>query len=303
MLWPGIKKLGKDLRFKRTNSEVVGNLKNCFIKIFDGNNMKVLEIFSPEIDDVDKEWIENILKQNKIKKHDWLNNGIRIIFSEYIRPYSIEKIKSILLNIVEYFNQKYPDNIPQCHNCGIHKNADVYYIGNISKYVCFDCLKILENDANNKYLEYKHLPTNYLSGFFGALIFAIPGIIITTIFFVFLERLVAVSALIYIVLGIKGYKVFKGKITPFGAFIVIIVGIIMIGIGILVAYSILIFRELKTVEFDILIQILKMPEVANEIRMNIILSYVISSIFIFFQLFQMMKEWKFLANIKKAKEI
>jgi hypothetical protein len=153
--------------------------------MFDGTNMKVLEIFSPETDDNDKEQIEDILKQNKIKKHEWLNNGVRIIFSEYIRPYSTKKIKNILLIIVEHFNKKYPDNTPQCQNCNINKDADAYFIGNESMYICIDCLKKLENDIKNKYWEYNQIPTNYGLGFIGALLFAIPGIIITVLFFFF----------------------------------------------------------------------------------------------------------------------
>jgi hypothetical protein len=303
MLWPGIKKLGKELGLKRTNSEVVGMLNNCFIKMFDGTNIKVLEIFSPETDDTDKEQIEDILKQNKIKKYEWLNNGIRIIFSEYIRPYSTKKIKNILLIIVEHFIKKYPDNTPQCQNCNINRDADAYFIGNESMYICTDCLKKTEDDIKNKYWEYNQLPTNYGLGFIGALLFAIPGIIITVLFFVFLKMLAAASTLVYIFLGIKGYKAFKGKITPIGALIVIIVGLIMIGIGVITAYSVIIFKELKTVDIDTLINILKMPEVEKELITNIILSYIISSIFIIFQLFQMMKEWKFFKKIQKAREI
>jgi hypothetical protein len=303
MLWPGIKKLGKELGLKRTNSEAVGMVKNCFIRMFDGNNMKVLEIFSPQIDHMDKIHIEDILKQNKVKKHDWLINGVRIIFHEYIRPYSTVKIKNLLNVLVEYFSQKYPDNIPQCHNCGIQKEADIYFVGNESKYIFVDCLKKLEKDINKEYWEYEQQPANYLSGFIGALLFAIPGVIVTILFFVFLNSVAAASALVYIALGIKGYKIFKGKVTPLGAFIVIIIGLIMIGVGTIIAYSVFIFKEIKTVDMDMLIQILKMPEVEKELNTNIIRSYVISSFFIVFQLFQMMKEWRFLKKIQKARKI
>jgi hypothetical protein len=303
MLWPGLKKLGKELGLKRTNSEIVGTLKNCFVKMFDGTNMKVLEIFSPQMDDADKARIESILKENKVKKHDWLDNGVRIVFYEHFRPYSTVKIRNLLNVLVEYFSQKYPDNLPQCQNCGIQKEAEAYSIGNESKYICGDCLKKLEKNINNEYWEYKELPANYLSGFIGALLFAIPGVIVTILFFVFLNRLAAVSTLVYIALGIKGYKLFKGKITPLGAFIVIIVGLIMIGVGTIAAYSILIFKEIKTIDMDLLKQILKMPEVEKELRTNIILSYVVSSFFIVFQLFQMTKEWRFLKKIQKAREI
>jgi hypothetical protein len=303
MLWPGIKKLGKELGFKRTNSEVVGTLKNCFIKMYDGKNIKVLEIFLPEMDDPDKEYIMDVLKQNKIKKSDWKDSGITITFQEYIRPYSTAKIKSILFTIVDYFEQKYPDKIPKCHKCGMEKEADVYFVGNVSDYLCTDCLRKHKNNLDNEYLEYQQLPTNYFMGFIGALLFSIPGVIVTVLFFVFLDRLAAISALLYIVLGIKGYKLFKGKISPFGAFIIITVGIMMIGIGTLTAYSVLIFNEIKTIDIDILIQILGVPEVQRELWLNIAISYVISSVIIVIQLFQMMKEWKFSKSIIRAKEI
>jgi hypothetical protein len=55
MLWPGIKKLGKELQLKRTNSEVIGMVNNCFVKMYDGNNIKVLELLVPELDNFDKE--------------------------------------------------------------------------------------------------------------------------------------------------------------------------------------------------------------------------------------------------------
>ena len=167
MLWPGLKKLGKELGFKRTNSEVVGTIKNCFIKMFDGNNMKVLEIYSPQVDDTDKVEVEGIIKQNKVKECNWLDNGVRITFHEYFIPYSIIKIKNLLYILVEYFNQKYPDNIPQCQACSIQKEAEVYFIGNASKYTCADCLKKIEKDINNKYREYNQLPTNYFQDLSG----------------------------------------------------------------------------------------------------------------------------------------
>jgi hypothetical protein len=72
MLWPGLKKLGKELQLKRTDSEVVGKVQNCFVKVYDGMNMKVLEIFVPEINDSDKEYMIKILGTKKVKNYEWL---------------------------------------------------------------------------------------------------------------------------------------------------------------------------------------------------------------------------------------
>ena len=301
MLWPGIKKLGKELQLKRTDSEVVGMVKNCLVRLYDGNNMKILELLFPEKNDNDKEFLINILDQNKIKKYDWLTNGIRIIFREVIKPYSMSKIKDVLFSITDYFEKVYPSDKPQCDKCSMKKNADVYYIKNTSLYLCDDCLSQYESDISNANLKYKQVPTNYLSGFIGALLFSLPGILVTVLLFVFLDRLAALSALLYVFLGMKGYTIFKGKVTPIGASIVIISGLIMVGIGVFTAYSILILKTIESFDIDRLIEILKIPDIQRELRINLIMSYVVSGFYFIFQLFQMMKEWKIEYAIQKAR--
>ena len=292
MLWPGIKRLGKELQLKRTDSEVIGMVKNCLVKMYDGNNRKVLELFFPEINYIDKEFLINILVQNKIKKYDWLTNGIRIMFQEVFKPYSMSKIKDILLCITDYFEKAYPNDKPQCNKCGMKKDADVYYIRNSSLYLCDDCLSQYKRDKNNEDWEYKQVPTNYLSGFIGALLFSLPGILVTILLFVFLGRLAALSALLYVFLGIKGYTKFKGKVTPIGASIVIISGLIMVGIGVFTAYSVLILKTIESFDINRLIEILKIPDIQRELKMNLTTSYVVSGFYFIFQLFQMMKEWR-----------
>ena len=303
MLYPGVKKLGKELGFKRTNNEAVGMMRNCFVKLYDGRNMKLLEIFVPQIFDADKEQIEEILKQDKVKRYEWFNNSIKITFPEYFRPYSMSKIKNILISITDHFYRKYPEEIPQCHDCGEQKRAEAYYIGNVTKFLCSDCFRTAERTTNEKFNEYQQEPNNYFRGFIGALLFAIPGILVTILLFIFLERLAAISALLYIVLGMKGYKLFKGKTTPLGALIVILTGILMIAVGIIITYSVFIMKEIKTTDLNLVILILKVPEIRRDIILNIGLSYVISAFFIIVQLIQMMKEWRFLKNIQKAGEI
>jgi hypothetical protein len=230
-------------------------------------------------------------------------NGVRITFQEIIRPYSIKKIKNILIELTGYFDHKYPGKKLQCHKCGIQKSADVYCIGNDSLYLCDDCIKEYEKSMNSNYFEYQQLPTNYLQGFIGALLFSIPGILLTIVFFVFLNSLAAVSAVLYILLGIKGYRKFKGKITPFGAFLIISVGIIMTGTGVIIAYAAMILKELKTFDIEMLLNILKMPEIQKEMKVNMVLSYIVSGFYFIFQFFQMMKEWTFKINIQKPRDI
>jgi hypothetical protein len=303
MLWPGIKKLGKELQFKRINNEVVGMVKNCFIKLYDGQNMKVLELFAPEMNDSDKEYITEKLKINKVKKHEWPENGVRIIFNEYFISYSINKIKAILTDFADYFSLKYPNQKLHCQKCGVPKDLEACRVDNISMIVCNDCYESLENEISDKNLENRYVPTNYLSGFLGSLLFSIPGILVTVLFFVFLNMLAAISAVFYVFLGIKGYKKFNGKVSRFGVLIIILSTVIMVGLGIIISYSVFIFKELKTIDFDMLFYILRMPEVQQEILQNMALSYVVSGLFLVTQIIQLMKEWKAEKVVQKAEDI
>ena len=304
MLWPGIKKLGKELNLKRTDSEITGKVKNCFVRAYDGHNKKELELYVPEMDDDDKNNIVTKLESKKIKKYEWLSNGVRLTFVELVRPYSIKKIREILEELVNYFSNKYPAQSPSCQHCGQQNETDVYCVNNnASLLICNDCYRQMERDIQNENTENKNTEGNYLMGFIGAILFAIPGILATVLIFVFLDRLVAISALIYIILGIKGYKTFKGKISPVGAVIVIIAGLIMVALGVIAAYSVVIFRELEMINFSLLIYILKMPDVYKELIYNIALSYLVSCLYFVFQLNQMLKEWKNQKSIQKAREI
>ncbi|MCL2720574.1 MAG: hypothetical protein FWD47_04470 [Treponema sp.] len=307
MLWPGIKKLGKELNFERTDSEAAGMLKNCFVKLYDGQNIKVLEIYVPNIDADDKNVNIKIIESNNIKKYEWLANGIKIIFQELIRPYPIKNIKKILEEITGYFSNKYTFQAIQCQYCGQQDGTEMFGINNVSMLTCNDCYRQIEKNIQNENMDIKNTQGNYFLGFIGAILFSIPGILAAIIFFVFLNRLAAFSALIYILLGMIGYKKFKGKISLGGAAVVIGAGLLMVGVGTVIAYSanilFLLYKELGEINFEAMFYILEIPEVQGEIRTNLLLSYVISCLFFVFQINSMLKDWKNQKIIKKLREI
>jgi sulfite exporter TauE/SafE len=125
----------------------------------------------------------------------------------------------------------------------------------------------------------------------------------------------AVSAVAYIILGTIGYKKFKGKVSPVGAVIIIIAGLIMVAVGVTIAYSVAILREmskeLEIINFNMLADVLKiifkaifgMPEVRKELITNIVISYTVSGFYFVLQLRQMVKEWKNQKSIHKPREI
>jgi hypothetical protein len=315
MLWPGIKKIGKELNLKRTDSEALGFIKNCFVKMYDGYNMKVLELYVPEMDNDDKNNIIKKLEARKIKKYEWVSNGVKVIFTEIVIPYSVKKIRELLDELINYFSNKYPAQKPQCQHCGQQNETDIYCINNAALLICNDCYVQIEKNTQNENLEQQKIKGNYLLGFIGAILFAIPGILLTVLLFVFLQSMTAVSAVAYIILGIIGYKKFKGKISPVGAVIIIIAGLIMVAVGITISYSVAILREiskdLEIINFNILVDVLRiifksifeLPEVRKELITNIVISYIVSGFYFAYQLNQMVKEWKNQKSIHKPREI
>jgi len=307
MLWPGMKKLGKELELKRTDSEIVGKVKNCYVKMYDGQNMKILELLVPELSDTDKEYIESKLTENKVNKYEWLEYGVRIIFNEYVIPYSTKKIKDILIDFTDHFSEAYPDHTPRCQKCEVSKDLEAYHIGGATRFICNDCYESAEKEIGEIALEQEHAPPNYLMGFLGALLFSIPGVLVTVVLFVFLNRLAAISAVLYVLLGIMGYKKFKGKISQYGVLIIIASTLIMVAVGIVVSYSVmilqLIIKETGSIDIAGLLYFLSIPEVQREIIQNLVTSYIVSGLYLVFQVFQMMKEWKPETTLKKARYI
>jgi len=307
MLWPGMKKLGKELELKRTDSEVVGKVKNCYVKMYDGQNMKIMELLVPELSDTDKEYIESKLTENKVNRHEWLEHGVRIIFNEYVIPYSTKKIKDILTDFTDHFSEAYPGQMANCQRCGEAKDLEACHIGGATRFICGDCYESAEKEIGEIALEQEHEPSNYLMGFLGALLFSIPGVLVTVVLFVFLNRLAALSAVLYVLLGIMGYKKFKGKISQYGALIIIASTLIMVAVGIVASFSVmilqLIVKETGAIDIAGLLNILKIPEVQKEIIQNMVSSYIVSGLYLVFQVFQMMKEWKPETTLRKARYI
>ncbi|MDR2133029.1 MAG: hypothetical protein LBP30_06760 [Clostridiales Family XIII bacterium] len=306
MLWPEIRKFGKEFGLKRTGSMVLGEVKNCFVRVYEDDG-KVLEVLSPEMDDEDKEAISNILKQNKVKNHELSEDGIKIKFTEIVRSGAIGKIRIVMAGVTEYFERKYPGEKPRCQRCGLKKDAEAYCVGGESPYLCHGCLKAVENELNKANLEYQEQPGNYLRGFVGALLFSLPGIAVTALIFIFLDRLAALSAALYIFLAVKGYRVFKGKISPVGAVFVTAVGIIMTGVGVVAAYSaevlLYVWEEWGVFQLDILPPLFALPDAQREILANLVGAYLVSFVYLAIWLHQMAKEWKFSAVVQKPRNI
>lgn len=300
MLFPGVKKIGKSFGLVRSSSVAMGNIDNSYIRLYDGNNQKVLEFFFPKLEIEDKNEISELLKKNKVKKHEWSDDTVIITFAEYLKPYPVNNIKNIITQLSNYASTHYPNDKVTCQKCNLSTEASSYSLGNASLYLCNDCVKNLEFELINEKSEYESIPKNYLFGTIGALLFSIPGIIVTALVFVFLNRIAALSAVIYVLLAAKGYLFFKGKTDKIGAFILTITGLVLSYFGILISYSTMILYKTKSIPYTF--ELLKNPEIQKEMNTNIYIGLFVCSIYLVFNLITLLNEWKF-PVLKRAKEI
>jgi hypothetical protein len=307
MLLPWQKKLGARYGLKRAGNEAAGITGNCFVVLGDGRNMKTLRIVFPALDDGDVEFTEAALREAKIKKFNWYEREIRITFSEYVIPYPPEKIASLIDNLTAHFREKYPQIEQGCHNCGSGEQCGVY-TGTGALYLCGTCFSEKEEAFLSARRKYEEAPANYLAGFLGALLFALPGAVLAVLLFVLLDKIAAVSALVCMLLAQTGYKKFRGKVSPAGAVIVSASGIIMIIAGICAGYTVNLIRFLleEGAPADLILPYLgeffTYPELITELFGNIAVALLVSAVYIVLNLFGMIKEWRF-PLLKKAEDI
>ena len=300
MLSLGVKNIGKHFGLERSDSMVVGLVNSTFVRLYTGRSCKILLMSFQRITELDKVDMQNILSKYKIKKIKWDENVLSINFIEIIKPYSIKKIIEIINLISGYVFNKYPDEQMKCPSCNSVKEGELYSLKDNCFYLCKDCYSKTNLQLQDEKVTWAHLSNNYILGFFGALVFSIPGIIITALCFIFLERIAALSAILYVFLAIKGYSFLKGKVTKVGAVIVNSVGILMTCIGIYISYILNILY--KTRSYEHILDIIKTDKAVREIQLNIIIALIISSFYLIYNTICMMKEWKF-PELKRTRPI
>lgn len=300
MVWLGIKKLAGELPLQKTGPEASGYYGNIFVVLADRTGMKTVEIRFPEFSDEDKETLAEIFEKLQIKEYHFGDKSVLLIFREHFLPYSIQKIKLYIDSVREYYSGKYPHVKPVCHQCNEPKEARVYYTREGSLCLCEDCFYKYKNNIEEEEYQKTHEPGNYLRGFAGALLYSLPGILVTLVFFNVLKTLAAVSAVVYIFLAQRGYKKFGGKQNIAGSMIVNLSGVLMTIFGIIVSYTVLIFTKVKSIE--LVTEMFRNAAVKRELLANIVMALMVSLVYVAINTLQMNTAWS-KAFIKEGKNI
>ncbi|MEL7586484.1 MAG: hypothetical protein AAGU19_07185 [Prolixibacteraceae bacterium] len=299
MIFPKAKKIARELDWHKTKDGVFGLYKGYFFNVGDGSllsnpQFKYVIATTDTLTEEQKLQIKTELDANKkVLKFSNYEIGDNSIFFQFVENLTLTKLKIVYALfdfLVDLFKKLNISEQNKCHNCATKDNIKYYDLNDRGVLLCNLCFRQIENDyyevEREKYLEDK----NYLTGFFGSIVFSIPGIVAWVLVAVYLERLASAMAIIIAFLGIKGYKYFKGRHTKLTKYVIVLSNIVSILIANVVTIVAMLINEGLTLSQSF--AELQNNEVAKDLlSKNTMISFVLA-FFIWIWLLFLLKDKK-----------
>lgn len=286
MIFPRVKKVGKDNHWKRTSSTVFGEYKGYWFNMGDGTGFKYITASIHIPNEAVKSHLIDILGQNKksIGYHEFevLANYVFIKFNENITSTSREKLDSALSFLASTFEQLGLPQMNDCHSCQGKTNLKYYDVNGEGKLFCITCANALESQFDESWRRDRLEEKNYFIGFVGALLFSLAGVV-GWIILQQIGYMSSVMALVIAFLSLKGYLYFKGKMGTYTRFIIVVTGMMSIVAANYLSYVTSFLLEGYTIN-DFLFSYGTNKDLSREIHANLGISFVLS-VFVWVWLF------------------
>jgi len=247
MLFPRVKRLGRELDWYKSKNAVFGMYKNYFYNVGDGQGIKIAIVRVGELSEGQKTQINEALKANKkalkLSRFDFMALYIQFQFAEHFKSTKLERFYNLFDFLAELFEKA---NVPEqnrCHGCETKDHLRFYAMDSLGMILCNSCFRKMEDDFNRAEREKHEREKNYAAGFLGSLVFSIPGIIAWVLFAVYLERVAAVMAMAIAALGKKGYDYFKGRHDKATRYLIIVSNIICVFVACVATIFALLLKE------------------------------------------------------------
>lgn len=227
MIFPKAKKIARELDWHKTKDGVFGLYKGYFFNVADASllsnpQFKFVTATTDNLSEEQKQQIKIELDTNKkslkFTTFEISDNSIFFQFAENLTYTKLKTVYSLFDFLVDLFKKLNISEQNKCHNCGTKERINFYDLNDTGIILCNTCFNQTENNFNEIERQRISEEKNYLTGFFGSIIFSIPGIIAWVLIAVYLERLGSGMAFIIAFLGLKGYDYFKGhhgKLTKY----------------------------------------------------------------------------------------
>lgn len=237
MIFPKAKKIGKELDWYKTKDGVFGLYKGYFFNVSDASLLsnpqyKFVTATTDNLTEDQKLQIKNELDANKkilkFTTFEITDNSIFFQFAENLTYTKLKTVYSLFDFLVDLFKKLNISEQNKCHNCDSKDGLKYYDLNDSGVILCNPCFRQIEKSYYEVERERVSEEKNYLTGFFGSLVFSIPGIIAWVLIAVYLERLASAMAMVIAFLGLKGYDYFKGRHGKLTKYIIVVSNIISI---------------------------------------------------------------------------
>ncbi|SFN05497.1 Inorganic phosphate transporter Pho86 [Chryseobacterium oleae] len=237
MIFPKAKKIAKDLGWYKTKDSVFGLYKGYFFNVSDASVMTTpqFKLVTATIGSLTEEqelYIKTELTNNKRKlKFTYFEISNHVIFFKFVENVTLTQIKTVYALfdfLVDLFKKLNLPEQNQCHSCGKDQRINYYDLNDTGIMLCDTCFTQEDRRFHDIEKERISKEKNYLTGFLGALLFSVPGIILWVLCAVYFERLASGMTLAIAFLGILGYDYFKGLQGKLTRYIIVLTNIISI---------------------------------------------------------------------------
>lgn len=305
MIFPKAKKIAKDLGWHKTNDSVFGLYKGYFFNVADSSilstpQFKLVTVTTDSLTEEQRLQIKTELDKNKKRlkftNFNLSNNEIFFQFTENLTLTKIKTVYSLFDFLVDLFKRLNVSGQNKCHHCGKDQRINYYNLNDTGIILCDTCFS--QEDHRFYEIEKERISKekNYLTGFLGALIFSVPGIILWTFFAIYFERLASGMAFVIALLGLLGYDYFKGRHGKLTKYIIVFTNILSIVIANIMTVITLLVKQGLSIKHAI--QELQTNEAAKDFfYQSIIISFLLALLVWIWLLF-IMKDKKL--NIKLA---
>lgn len=260
MIFPKAKKIAKDLGWYKTNDSVFGLYKGYFFNVSDASLMstpqfKFVTATTGSLTEEQKLHLKTELSTNRKKlkftTFEISDHGILFKFAENLTFTQLKTVYALLDFSVDLFKKLNIREQNQCHSCGKDQRISYYDLNDTGVILCDTCF----SRENQRFYEIEKerisKEKNYLTGFLGAFLFSVPGILLWVLCAVYFERLASGMAFVIAIFGILGYDYFKGQHGKLTKYIIVLTNIVSIIIANVMTVMTLLVKQGLTINHAI----------------------------------------------------
>lgn len=245
MLFPKAKKIAKQNNWFATDKLVFGLYKDYLFQISDANPFSGIsaKYIHADISSISEEQLHLLsLQLNENKKalkfsaYAIQNNTILFTFNENLTLTKMQTIYNLLDFLVDIYTRLNLPKANYCQNCGTTDNVKFYNLNGKGIQLCSLCTSDFKRHIYRNESDERRLNSTYTKGIMGALLFAVPGIVIWVISAYYLNTMSSGMALLIGILGFLGYTKFQGKKGKKGLFVLSITNIFSVFLANLIVF-------------------------------------------------------------------